>query len=259
MRTALLEDRPAEDGPGDPGGFARFGVHSWPSLGLTACLCRFSVARFDEELFAFHGVRFGSSLSGAVRKRRAEFLAGRLCAAQALRRLGAPGLVLTGADRSPVWPAGMIGSITHCDETAMAVALKKENFRGVGIDLERRAACRDASLDVRHFATDAERVVLEHAGIACEDHAVIAFSMKESFFKAAYPHVGRYFGFSAVSIVDADRSHRRLSLVVTQDIGGKLRQGLRVAGEYADLGDAFVSTMVTIPAPTNAPNLKHCR
>jgi enterobactin synthetase component D len=142
----------------------------------------------------------------------------------------------------------MVGSITHCDGTAMAVAMKKEDLRGVGIDLERRAACRDASLDVRHFATDAERVVLEDAGIACEDHAVIAFSVKESFFKAAYPEVGRYFGFSAVAIVDADRSRRSLSLVVAREIGAKLRQGLRVAGEYADLGDAFVSTAVTVPA-----------
>jgi enterobactin synthetase component D len=249
MRTALLEDRPEQTNLGDSGGFAHFGVHSWPSLGLKACLCRFSVALFDEKLFVLHGVRCGPSLSGAVRKRRAEFLAGRLCAAQALRHLGALESVLAGADRSPVWPAGMIGSITHCDETAMAIALKKEHFRGVGIDLERRTACRDASLDVRHFATDAERGVLERAGIACEDHAVIAFSMKESFFKAAYPHVGHYFGFSAVSIVEADRSQRRLALVVAQDIGNKLRQGLRVTGEYAYLGEAFVSTVVTIPIP----------
>ena len=240
--TALLEDR-----AGNPEGFARFGAHSWPSLGLTACLCRFSVARFDEELFDLHGVRSGPALARAVTKRRAEFLAGRLCAAQVLRRLGAPVRVPTGEHRSPVWPAGVIGSITHCDETAMAVALEEGNCRGVGIDLERRAACRDASLDARQFATDAERGVLERAGVASEDHAVIAFSLKESFFKAAYRHVGHYFGFSAVTIVDADRSRRSLSLVVAQNLGGKLRQGLRVAGEYAHLGDAFVSTAVTIP------------
>ncbi|TFW09268.1 4'-phosphopantetheinyl transferase superfamily protein [Oxalobacteraceae bacterium OM1] len=245
MMTARLEDLSVEDGPGS---FARFGVHSWPSLGVTACLCRFLVAQFDDQLFAFHGVQLDPSLSGAVRKRRAEFLAGRLCAAQALRRCGAPEWVPIGADRSPVWPAGVIGSITHCDDTAMAVALKKENVRGVGIDLERRAACHDAALNVRHFATEAERGVLERAGIASEDHAVIAFSMKESFFKAAYPYVGRYFGFSAVSIVDADRRHRSLSLVVAEDIGAELRPGLRVAGEYAHLGEAFVSTVVTIPA-----------
>ncbi|WP_420475539.1 4'-phosphopantetheinyl transferase family protein [Noviherbaspirillum sp. ST9] len=247
MKTARLEDLLAEDVPGDSDSFARFGEHSWPSLGLTACLCRFSVARFDDKLFARHGVPFSPSLSRSVRKRRAEFLAGRLCAAQALTRLGAPGLVLTGPDRSPVWPVGMIGSITHCDETAIAVAQNEENFCGVGIDLERRAACRNAALDVRHFATDAERGVLAQAGIASEDHAVIAFSMKESFFKAAYPHVGRYFGFSAVSIVGADRSLRKVSLVVAQDLGVKLKQGLRVAGEYVALGDAFMSTAVTIP------------
>lgn len=249
MKADFHEDRPADDCPGESDGFARFGEHSWPLLGLNACLCRFSLARFDDALFVFHGVPIGASLPRAVRKRRAEFLAGRLCAARALGRLGAPEVVLTGVDRSPVWPAGTIGSITHCDETAMAVALKQENFLGVGIDLERRAACRDASLDVRQFATGAECEVLEHAGIAREDHAVIAFSMKESFFKAAYPQVGRYFGFSAVSIVDADRRQRGLSLAVVEDLGGKIRQGLRVAGEYAEFGEAFVSTAVLIPTP----------
>lgn len=248
MRTALLEDHPAQRGPGDPGGFARFGVHCWPSLGLTACLCRFSVARFNEELFARHGVRTGSSLSGAVAKRRAEFLAGRMCAAQALARLGAAGAVPAAADRSPVWPAGIVGSITHCGDMAMAVALGQGSFRGVGIDLERRAACRDASLHARHFATDAELLVLQHAGIAREDHAVIAFSVKESFFKAAYPHVGRYFGFDAVAIVAADASRRTLTLAVAQDFGPALRPGLQVPGEYADLGHALVSTVVVIPA-----------
>lgn len=249
MNTALLEDRPAQDGPGDIGDFARFDVHSWPSLGLAAHLCSFSVSQFDQKLYTLHGIEFDASLSGAVRKRRAEFLAGRLCAARALEHLAASKVVPTGKDRSPIWPAGLIGSITHCDETAMAIALRKDNPRGVegvGIDLERRTACRDASLGVRHFATGAERDVLVHAGIACEDHAVIAFSMKESFFKAAYPYVRRYFSFSAVSIVDVDSRHNRLSLVVAQDIGGKLKKGLRVEGEYANLGQTFVSTIVTI-------------
>lgn len=246
MRTALLEEGPAQDDPAGAGGFARFGLHVWPSLGLTACLCRFSLARFDEELFALHGVRSGSSLSRAVTKRRAEFLAGRLCAAQALACVGAAGPVPAAADRSPVWPAGVIGSITHCGDTAMAVALRHGRFRGVGIDLERRAACREASLDVRQFATEAERLVLQQAGIACENHAVIAFSMKESFFKAAYAHVGRYFGFEAVAIVEADASRRMVSLAVAQDLAAQLPQGLRVEGEYAALGDALVATAVVI-------------
>jgi enterobactin synthetase component D len=242
----LPDGSPAESSPGDAGGFVSFGAHFWPSLGLTACLCRFSVARFEDGLFARHGIQPAPSISGAVKKRRAEFLAGRLCAARALRRLGAPGNVQIGADRSPIWPRGITGSITHCGQTAMAVALKIDNVHGVGIDIERRAACREASLDARHFANDTERGVLERAGIAREDHAVLAFSLKESFFKAAYPQVGRYFGFSAVSIVNIDRGRRRLTLVVAQNLSERLTRGRRVACEYADLGEAFVSTAVTI-------------
>src|SRR3990167_6768713 len=48
-----------------------------------------------------------------VAKRQAEYLAGRLCAREALRRL--TGIATTpacGEDRAPQWPLGVVGSIT---------------------------------------------------------------------------------------------------------------------------------------------------
>ncbi|MBN1173619.1 MAG: 4'-phosphopantetheinyl transferase, partial [Micromonosporaceae bacterium] len=52
----------------------------------------------------------------AVPRRRAEFTTGRHCARLALASLGVePAAILAGPDRAPRWPAGIVGTITHCD------------------------------------------------------------------------------------------------------------------------------------------------
>ena len=51
----------------------------------------------------------------AVDKRRREFCTVRHCARQALRQLGLPPApVLRGERGEPRWPAGVVGSMTHC-------------------------------------------------------------------------------------------------------------------------------------------------
>ena len=53
-------------------------------------------------------------LAKAVEKRRAEFGTARVCARRALAQLGFPPMPLVpNKDRSPVWPQGVVGSITH--------------------------------------------------------------------------------------------------------------------------------------------------
>ena len=56
-----------------------------------------------------------NAVAGAVHKRQAEFAAGRTCARRAMAKLGVsiPALLL-GANREPVWPRGIVESITHC-------------------------------------------------------------------------------------------------------------------------------------------------
>ncbi|MEO9111197.1 MAG: hypothetical protein ABI387_00960, partial [Lacunisphaera sp.] len=74
----------------------------------------------------------------AVEKRQREFAAGRLAAKVALEKLDAvagevalaPGATITataipiGADRSPTWPPGIAGSITHTAEVAACVVAR---------------------------------------------------------------------------------------------------------------------------------------
>jgi 4'-phosphopantetheinyl transferase EntD len=62
-------------------------------------------------------------LRSAQPKRRAEFAAGRWCAREALRRLGAPvGPLHRTSLGAPIWPEGFQGSITHHGRFAMAAA-----------------------------------------------------------------------------------------------------------------------------------------
>ena len=59
----------------------------------------------------------------AVEKRRREFSAGRTCARQALRELGcADAPIVHNQNGAPLWPPGIVGSITHSNTYAAAVA-----------------------------------------------------------------------------------------------------------------------------------------
>ena len=67
-------------------------------------------------------------LRAAAPKRQREFLAGRHCAAHALRTAGLPETVGL-QDRAPIWPKGAVGSISHSDARVVAVVSKRPRTR----------------------------------------------------------------------------------------------------------------------------------
>jgi 4'-phosphopantetheinyl transferase EntD len=79
----------------------------------------------------------------AVPKRRHEFASGRACARDALTQLGhPPAPLLPGPDRVPLWPAGVVGSISHSATCAWAAVARSQDLLSIGVDLE-----GDAPLD----------------------------------------------------------------------------------------------------------------
>src|SRR3989338_11284500 len=72
-----------------------------------------------------------------VAKRQAEYLAGRLCAREALQRLtGTATVQACGEDRAPQWPVGMVGSITHGSGWAGAGGGNNAESRGPGVGIK---------------------------------------------------------------------------------------------------------------------------
>ncbi len=157
----------------------------------------FGAAAFGEATEADLAPIEAASISPrAVAKRRAEFVAGRLAARRALGAAGfepAPP-VAPGPDRAPVWPAGMVGTITHTHSMALAAVAHGSKCGGLGMDLEHDANLR--RMDVARQICDGT----EREWVGDDRHRLLAlFSAKESIFKALYPRVGRYFGFGAVT------------------------------------------------------------
>ncbi|GGD09446.1 enterobactin synthetase component D [Franconibacter daqui] len=152
-------------------------------------------------------------------RRQAEHLAGRIAAAAALRHAGsdspAPGI---GAHREPLWPQGFCGSITHTAGVAIAVAVKRDSAtQGIGIDRETLLDERSAP-DIAEGALQAgERLRLHQTSLPYPVAVTLAFSAKESLFKALFPQVKTRFGFECAELLSVTEG--RLELRLTQPLG----------------------------------------
>ncbi|WP_225838988.1 4'-phosphopantetheinyl transferase superfamily protein [Streptomyces sp. NK08204] len=116
--------------------------------------------------------------------RRREFTAGRCAARRALARAGIPAGEILSEGRRPRMPAGSVGSITHCADTAVAVAAPRQRYRCLGVDLELRPLPSEAARLV--LCQDERAWMNDTAGDAAESERrlLAAFSAKEAAFKA---------------------------------------------------------------------------
>jgi 4'-phosphopantetheinyl transferase EntD len=137
-------------------------------------------------------------LGQAVASRRAEFTTARHCARQALGALGVPkGPILRGPKREPLWPPGIIGSITHCTGYRAAAVARTAEVLTIGIDAEPHAAIPDR-VELR-ILDDAERAWVASAPSGTHWDRLI-FSAKESVYKAWYPLAQSWLGFEDARI-----------------------------------------------------------
>lgn len=139
----------------------------------------------------------------AVEKRRREFTTARHCARQALAELGyEPVPILKGDKGAPIWPAGIVGSLTHCDGYRAAIVAHSMGVRSLGMDAEPHDALPDGVLE--HTSLPAEREVLatRPSGLHWDR---LLFCAKEATYKAWFPLTGRWLGFEDAHIT-VDRS-----------------------------------------------------
>ena len=143
-------------------------------------------------------------LVNAVEPRRREFRTVRHLARQALAELGIPPVpVLCGPSREPCWPAGVVGSITHCAGYRAAVVAPEAALVTVGIDAEPNEPLPTGVL--AEVATPEERVWV---GVYLDAHPAVRwdrllFSIKEAVYKAWFPLARRWLDFEeAVVRVD---------------------------------------------------------
>jgi enterobactin synthetase component D / holo-[acyl-carrier protein] synthase len=148
--------------------------------------------RLDIELFAAERAALGN----AVEKRRREFVTARACAREALGRLGLPPAPIVSGERGePLWPPGVVGSITHCAGYRGCALTRAGEFLGLGIDAEPNGPLPAGVL--AHVAVAQERTMLER--LAAEEPAVhwdrLLFCAKETIYKVWFPLARSWLGF----------------------------------------------------------------
>ena len=149
-------------------------------------------------------------------KRRLEFSLGRMAARHALAQLGITNRPAIGSGEKgmPLWPDGIVGSITHAAGSAIAVAAHDREAWALGIDLQdlERGRRVDISKMICH---DSELPWIEALPEQRHERLLSLFSAKESIYKALFPVCRRYISFKDVQLLwDEQRSEFDARLVV---------------------------------------------
>ncbi|MEV0640483.1 4'-phosphopantetheinyl transferase superfamily protein [Streptomyces sp. NPDC050619] len=188
----------------------------------------------------------------SVAKRRREFTVVRSCARRAMEKLGVPPQpVLPGERGAPQWPAGLTGSMTHCDGYCAAALVRATDLASLGIDAEPDGPLPEGVLSAVSLPAERQRLLRlsrEHPGIHWDR---LLFSAKESVYKAWFPLTGQWLDFAEADIdISVDPGERlrgalRAELLVPGPLVGGRRLG-HFTGRWS-AGRGLVVTSVTVP------------
>lgn len=190
-------------------------------------------------------------LKKAQRMRAEEFAAGRLCARLLLREFGIDHFAIeVGAQREPLWPEELVGSITHTTGFCAAVAAAKTCLRSLGIDTEIASSVKPTLW--RGICTPTEtawlRALPETEQLA---QATLIFSAKEAFYKCQFALTQERLGLHDVSVeleLQPKRAERgAFKIVANRRIALEDSTALPLQGRYL-FHEQFVTCGIAVAA-----------
>jgi 4'-phosphopantetheinyl transferase EntD len=232
---AFLARPLSTDGPAKPLGTPALRSFLGPDFAVAVA----TPALADDELYPEER----EHIRGAVEKRRAEFGTARICARRALAELGiGPIPLVPYGDRSPRWPYGIVGSISHTVGHCVAAVTKSPKIRAFGIDVENHSPL---AVDLeRMICTPAERAHIADSP-ACDRGRIgkMFFSAKEAVYKCQYPLTRTLLDFRDVELsFEAGEGAFAVRRVLPR---GERWQQIRAArGRFLLLEDAIVSVAI---------------
>ncbi|WP_226647636.1 4'-phosphopantetheinyl transferase family protein [Microbulbifer variabilis] len=204
--------------------------------------CEFSQDKYQDSLFTTLAIHLPDEIAKAHKKRKAEFLAGRYCAQLALQQFGhIETHVPIGPNRSPQWPTDTPGSITHTHNLAICALNNKP--KAIGIDYEPIISTETAREIKGLIINQAEETSLIQTDLPFELWLTIAFSIKESLFKALYPTVKQHFDFLDAEIQNIDCKNQIMTLTLNRDLCPEARKGQQFFGTYNSHREGFITLL----------------
>ncbi len=211
--------------------------------------CQFDVSHYDDALFGHYGISMPSQLWQAVPKRRCEYLAGRVLFLQLLHHYQLPSCqLLNTLSGAPSWPAGYIGSISHADGNAICCMMPDKIYQAIGIDIETILGANSGTELASHIVQPKEQhLLLGTAAVTYAEALTIAFSAKESLYKALYPKVQRFFGFEDAELIKILTDKQQFTLRLTTDLTPQLTMGMLFHGHYCFVEQQVIS-LIALPS-----------
>ncbi|WP_406486388.1 4'-phosphopantetheinyl transferase [Streptomyces sp. NBC_01563] len=175
-------------------------------------------------------------------KRYREFATVRWCARRAMAQLKvSPAPIVRGKNGAPAWPAGIVGSMTHCEGYRAAAVASTHNITTLGIDAEVHEAIPKGVL--KSIACDEELSCLRTLNSIRPDihWDRLMFSAKESVYKAWFPITKKWLGFrDAVIVISQDGTFTARLLPSDSPFD-------QLDGRWA-VEEGLVATSVVVPA-----------
>lgn len=207
----------------------------------------------------------------AIPERQREFSRGRFCAHQAIRRLGeSVSPILAESSRKPIWPKGLLGSITHCKWYTAAVVGRTSDYEGIGIDVEENLPLPEGVWGVITTADERWHYENDMTGWASRSQVAwdrLWFSAKESVYKAWSCLTDQWLDFQDCTIrfdkTSASFCAEIRKAISQGAIGGEgVDNPLRWEGQFVCTRE-YVLTLLTIPkilspgAPVKSAPVNH--
>jgi 4'-phosphopantetheinyl transferase EntD len=187
-------------------------------------------------------------IARAVDKRRREFTTTRACARAALARLDLPPVpIVPGLRGAPQWPAGVVGSMTHCAGYRACAVARDRDLLTIGLDAEPHDKLPDGVLGVVSSEEEREQLTALAAAVPGTHWDRMLFSAKESVYKAWFPLTRRWLGFEDASVtIDPENSTFTARLLVN----GPRVHGLPLTGFSGRwlVGGGLIITAIAVPA-----------
>jgi 4'-phosphopantetheinyl transferase EntD len=185
-------------------------------------------------------------IARSVAKRRNEFVTVRHCARLAMGQLGIPDApILKGEKGDPLWPDGLVGSLTHCEGYRGAVVGRSAAVRSVGIDAEPHGVLPDGVLDAISLPVERHEIGSLPAGLHWDR---ILFCAKEATYKAWFPLTGRWLGFEDAHITfdvdSAGTTGRFVSRILIDPVARTGAPLTELAGRWSVAGGLALTAIV---------------
>lgn len=157
--------------------------------------------RFDDEDLVSPYAQEEAVIEGAGAERSRSFRTVRHCARLAMVDLGLPPApVVPGLRGEPRWPAGVVGSMTHCAGYRCAALAPVTALCGLGIDAEPNRPVSPRFLGSVSLPQERAALARLAAGQPHIPWGRLLFSAKEAVYKVWFPLMRRRLGFGEADV-----------------------------------------------------------